>query len=332
MLPFLFLLLVLGACAPKPEVWRFEGDTMGTTYHVTIVEPPPGLSQSAARERVDAALQRVDALMSTYSPESEVSRFNAAAPDGWFAVSPETLEVVETSLKINGLSGGAFDITVGPLVDLWGFGAGSKAADQVPSEQDISSAAARIGSAALSVRSEPPALRKSAAREIDLSAIAKGYGVDRAALSLEAAGVGNYMVEVGGEVRTAGRNADGDKWRIGIEAPELLRGRALVAIAASGESVATSGDYRNYFERNGERYSHTIDPAAGRPIDHGLASVTVVAQDCKTADALATAIDVLGPVRGMELAERERIAVYMLVHAGAGFEARSSTAFQPYLE
>lgn len=305
---------------------------MGTTYHVTVVGPPRGLSQTVAGEGVDAALQLVNALMSTYSPESEVSRFNAAQPNTWFAVSPETLEVVETSLEIHALSSGAFDITVGPLVDLWGFGAGAKGTDQVPSEQDIARAAARVGSAALSVRREPPALLKSAEREIDLSAIAKGYGVDRAALWLEAAGVANYMVEVGGEVRTAGNNPDGHEWRIGIEAPELMHGRALTAIAVSGKSVATSGDYRNYFERDGKRYSHTIDPATARPIEHGLASVTVVTDDCKTADALATAIDVLGPARGMDLAEREQIPVYMLVRVGSGFEARSSTAFQPYLD
>ncbi|MBK6286819.1 MAG: FAD:protein FMN transferase [Gammaproteobacteria bacterium] len=332
LLPLLFVLLAIAACTPGPEVWRFEGDTMGTTYHVTVVEPPRRLSQPAAGEGVDAALQQVNALMSTYRPESEVSRFNAAPPDAWFAVSPETLDVVETALEIHALSAGAFDITVGPLVDLWGFGAGAKGADRVPSEQDIARAAARVGSAALSVRREPPALRKSAEREIDLSAIAKGYGVDRAALWLEAAGVANYMVEVGGEVRTAGNNPDGHEWRIGIEAPELMRGRALAAIAVSGKSIATSGDYRNYFERDGKRYSHTIDPATARPIEHGLASVTVVAQDCKTADALATAIDVLGPARGMELAEREQIPVYMLVRVGSGFESRSSTTFQPYLD
>jgi thiamine biosynthesis lipoprotein len=328
----LFLLLVQGACTPRPEVWRFEGGTMGTTYHVTVVSPPAGLERSAAGEGVDAALQRVNAQMSTYRADSEVSRFNAARPGAWFAVSAGTLDVVATALDVHALSGGAFDITVGPLVDLWGFGAGSRSSYRVPGEEDIARAAAKVGSDALRVRREPPALLKTAAREIDLSAIAKGYGVDRAALWLESRGVINYMVEVGGEVRTAGLNPDNLKWQIGIEAPEMLRGHALAAIAVSGESVATSGDYRNFFERDGERYSHTIDPVTSRPIRHGLASVTVLASDCKTADALATAIDVLGPDKGMELAERERIPVYMLVRAGEGFESRSSTAFKPYLE
>ena len=264
--------------------------------------------------------------MSTYRADSEVSRFNRAVPGEWFAVSADTAAVVATALEVHQGSGGAFDITVGPLVDLWGFGAGSKATDRVPSDAEVAAAAARVGSDALRVRADPPALFKSADREIDLSAIAKGFGVDRAALWLEGNGVANYMVEVGGEVRTRGRNPQGEKWRIGIEAPELLQqGHAIAAVALSGESVATSGDYRNYFEAGGRHYSHTIDPATARPVEHALASVTVVAADCKTADALATAIDVLGPDKGLAFAERENLAVYLLVRAGA--TARPSHRF-----
>ncbi len=330
LLPFLFLLC---ACTPEPEVWRFDGATMGTTWHVTLVDPPAGLARESAAAGIDAALERVNAQMSTYRADSEVSRFNRAAPGEWFAVSADTAEVVATALAVHERSAGAFDITVGPLVDLWGFGAGSKRRARVPAPDEVAAVAARVGSAALRVRAEPPALFKAADREIDLSAIAKGYGVDRAALWLEGNGVANYMVEVGGEVRTRGRNPQGRKWRIGIEAPELLQqGRAITAVALSGESVATSGDYRNYFEAGGRRYSHTIDPATARPVEHALASVTVVAADCKTADALATAIDVLGPDQGLAFAERENLPVYLLVRAGAGFESRHSPAFGPYLD
>lgn len=328
LLPFLF---VLCACTPEPEVWRFEGATMGTTWHVTLVDPPAALAREAAAAGVAAALERVDAQMSTYRADSEVSRFNRAAPGEWFAVSADTAAVVATALEVHERSGGAFDITVGPLVDLWGFGAGSKATDRVPGPAEIAAAAARVGSQALSARADPPALFKAADREIDLSAIAKGHGVDRAALWLEGNGVANYMVEVGGEVRTRGRNPQGGKWRIGIEAPELMRGRAITAVALSGESVATSGDYRNYFESGGRRYSHTIDPATARPVEHALASVTVVAADCRTADALATAIDVLGPDKGLAFAEREQLPVFLVVRAGEGFESRHSRAFGPYL-
>ena len=329
LLPFVFL---LAACAPEPEVWRLEGATMGTTWHVTLVDPPAGLAREAAAAGVEAALERVNAQMSTYRADSEVSRFNRAVPGEWFAVSADTAAVVATALEVHEVSAGAFDITVGPLVDLWGFGAGSSAMGRVPAPEELAAAAARVGSDALRVRADPPALFKSADREIDLSAIAKGFGVDRAALWLDGNGVANYMVEVGGEVRTRGRNPQGEKWRIGIEAPELLQqGHAIAAVALSGESVATSGDYRNYFEADGRRYSHTIDPATARPVEHALASVTVVAADCKTADALATAIDVLGPEKGLAFAEREKLAVYLLVRAGTGFESRHSPAFAPFL-
>jgi len=324
-------LLLLVACAPEPDVWRFEGATMGTTYHVTLVDPPASLGREAAASGVDAALQQVNARMSTYLADSELMRFNRAAPGVWFAVSADTAEVVATALDVYRRSGGAFDVTVGPLVDLWGFGAGSKGPDRVPDHAAVAAAAARVGSEALEVRTDPPALRKQADREIDLSAIAKGYGVDRAALWLAQVGVANYMVEVGGEVRTAGRNPQGGKWRIGVEAPELQQGRAVAALALSGESVATSGDYRNYFEQDGRRYSHTIDPATARPIEHALASVSVIAADCKSADAWATAIDVLGPDKGLALAEREGIPAYLIVRAESGFESRHSRAFTPYL-
>jgi len=329
LLPFLFL---LGACSSEPEVWRFEGPTMGTTYHVTIVEPPASVTQAMVRTDIEHALERVNGLMSTYRADSELSRFNRAEPGAWFAVSAETAEVVSAALGFHQLSGGAFDITVGPLVDLWGFGAGSAEHGQVPDDDRIAATAAAIGSAAIAVRRDPPALRKSAAREIDLSAIAKGYGVDLVASALQARGLSDYMVEVGGEVRTAGHNPQRERWRIGIESPELVRAGVVTAVRVSGESVATSGDYRNYFESDGKRYSHTIDPRNARPVAHELVSVSVIAADCMSADALATAINVLGPDAGMALAERESIAVYMLVRAGDGLQARSSSALAPYLE
>jgi FAD:protein FMN transferase len=329
LLPFLF---VLAACSGEPEVWRFEGATMGTSYHVTVVEPPPPVAQAVVQSAIERELEQVNARMSTYRADSEVSRFNRVEAGSWFEVSPQTAEVVSAALAFHALSGGAFDITVGPLVDLWGFGAGSVEHGRVPDPDSIAAAAANTGSAAIAVRHQPPAISKSAPREIDLSAIAKGYGVDRVALSLQELGLQNYMVEVGGEVRTAGRNPQGNSWRIGIESPELLHGNVAKAIQISGESLATSGDYRNFFESAGKRFSHTIDPRTASPVSHDLVSVSVVATDCMTADALATAINVLGPDEGMALAERESIAVYMLVRAADGVQARSSRAFARYME
>lgn len=332
MLPFLFLVLLAG-CSRGPAVWRFQGSTMGTTYHVTVVDAPEDVSEEALDAGIEQRLETVNRLMSTYRDDSEVSIFNRMPAGDWVPVSSATAGVVAVALDIYRLSGGAFDVTVGPLVDLWGFGARGGAGERVPGAEEIEAARALTGSDALHVRFDPAALMKDAPRQIDLSAIAKGFGVDEVAHWLEQQGVRDYMVEVGGEVRAAGRNPRGEKWRIGIEAPELLRGQVARAIGISAKSVATSGDYRNYFEVDGKRYSHTIDPATGRPVEHALASVTVVSDNCTLADALATAIDVMGPERGMALAEREGIAVFMLVRKADGaFEARSSPAFSGYVE
>ncbi len=329
LLPFVFL---LHACTPEPEVWRFEGPVMGTIFHVTVVAPPAPLDRKAAADGVAAALGEVDRQMSTYRADSELSRFNRAPPGEWVPVSAATAEVVAKALEVHALSDGAFDVTVGPLVDLWGFGAGSSGEPRVPGDEELAAAARNVGSKELGVRLDEPALIKYAERRIDLSAIAKGYGVDRAALWLQAQGVTDYMVEVGGEVRTAGHNPQGHAWRIGIETPALQRGAPIAAVALRNESVATSGDYRNYFEIDGKRYSHTIDPVTARPITHGLASVTVIANDCMSADAFATAIDVLGPDKGLALAERQHLPVYLVVRSNGGFEARHSTAFEAYID
>lgn len=305
---------------------------MGTLWHVTIVAPPAALQRDVVAAGVAAALAEVDRDMSTFKSDSDVSRFNRAVPNEWVPVSAATAEVVAKALEVHALSDGAFDITVAPLVDLWGFGAGPGSSTRLPGEDEIAAAASRVGSKELGVRFDDPALIKYADRAIDLSGIAKGYGVDRAASWLEAQGIANYLVEVGGEVRAAGRNPEGQAWRIGIEAPVLQGGSAVAAVALEQRSLATSGDYRNYFEVDGRRYSHTIDPATARPITHGLASVTVIAEDCMSADAFATAIDVLGPEKGLALANRLGLPVYLIVHSGAGFEARHSDAFVPYLD
>lgn len=318
-----------GSAAAEAVEWRFEGMTMGSAYHITVAAPPAGVSKAALGQAVDAALARVDARMSTWKADSEVSRFNRAAPGAWFAVSAETAQVVSAAQATAQDSGGVFDITVGPLVDLWGFGAGATARETIPAEAAIDAARARTGWQALEVRLQPPALRKRAPREIDLSAIAKGYGVDAAAHALEAAGVRDYLVEVGGEVRAGGRNAAREPWRIGIADP--AGGGVALAVPLTDAAIATSGDYFNYFEQDGKRYSHTIDPRSGRPVTHALASVSVVAPDCMSADALATAIDVLGPEEGLAFAERRQLAVYLLVRTATGFEARASTTFAPLL-
>ena len=309
-----------------------RGETMGTTYTVKL-EPRSSGSRSRFRRIVEHELDLVDKLMSTYLQDSELSRFNRAEEDKWFDVSPAMAEVVGEAREISRLSGGAFDVTVAPLVKLWRFGAGAPAFGDLepgalPSDALLAKVRSTVGYRFLDVRRSPPALRKRRpGLTIDLSAIAKGYGVDRVAEALEADGIANYMIEVGGEVRTKGVRPDGKRWVIGIEAP-LDRARMLYgSIALADRALATSGDYRQFYVVDGRRYSHTIDPRTGRPIRHDLASVSVIAPSCMRADGLATALNVLGPREGFALADREGIAAYFLVREGDGYSALATSTF-----
>ena len=327
---YLFLSL-LAACAREPETMRFSGATMGTTWHATVVDAPSSATRLLLQQDIDAVLARIDLLMSTWREDSEISRFNRAAEGEWFAIAPETLAVLHEALRVNRESDGAFDVTIAPLLAAWGFG--PRGSPHVPGEGQVQAALAQVGSQALELEHDPPRLRKTAPRAIELSAIAPGYAVDLVAEAFVARGVRNFLVEIGGEVRTAGRNPAGGAWTIGIERPDAPPGTPALAIELHDVAVSTSGDYREFFEADGRRYSHTFDPHTGRPVTHTLASVTVIAGDCMRADALATALAVLGPDAGMTFAERKRLPVYMLLREpGGGFAVVSSSAFAPYLE
>ncbi|WKD48187.1 FAD:protein FMN transferase [Microbulbifer spongiae] len=304
---------------------------MGTSYHITMVDIPRGADRAKLQALIDSELHQVNQVMSTYIDNSELMRFNRSPVGQAIPVSKPLADVVEMSLDIYRRSDGAFEVTVGPLVNLWGFGPQPEP-EKIPSETDIARLQQIVGSDALKMTREPDTLTRERPVEIDLSAIAKGYGVDRIALLLEQRGIRNYLVEIGGELRTLGKNPKGRIWRIGIEAPDSIGQIVQQSIGVSGKGVATSGDYRNYYERGGVRYAHSIDPRTGRPLQHRLASVTVVADSCAEADGLATALNVLGVEAGMALAERENLAVFMLVKTDKGFEQRYSAAFAPYLE
>ena len=252
--------------------------------------------------------------MSTYLETSEISRFNASESTDWFSVSPEFAEVVAFAQQVSGRTGGAFDVTVGPLVDAWGFGPEGRP-DEIPGEQKLEQLRQRVGYEKLAVRQDPPAIRKSVpGLQVDLSAIGKGHGVDRIVELLQDAGAKDIFVEIGGEVRTAGDKA-GEPWKVGVQRPDAASGSVMIAHPLTDAAMATSGDYRNRFQSGGVRYSHTIDPRNGRPIRHTVASVSVIADTCMAADAWATAINVLGPNEGM-LAARERGIDVMLVARG----------------
>ena len=316
----------LGAACGEGSA-ALSGVTMGTIYGVRIPALPGGLTGAALKTRIDGILSAIDGLMSTYRSDSEVTRFNAAASTAWFPVSAETASVVAASLRISRLTGGAFDVTVAPLVALWGFGAGAETPSD-PSPARIAAAMARVGYRRIEVRTAPPSIRKARADiRIDLSAIAKGYAVDRVAGLLEAAGIADYLVEIGGEIRCRGRNDRGMAWGVGIERPVAGRRSVHGLIRLDAGALATSGDYRQFYVRDGRRLSHIIDPRDGRPVAHGLASVTVVADTAMRADALATALSVLGPEVGRALARRLDLAALFIVREGSGFRELASPVF-----
>ena len=298
---------------------RLSGESMGTTWSVTI----SGMTPPNAVAKVQAELDLVDRLMSTWRDDSEVSRFNKSSDTSWFAVSAETAAVVEEALRISRQTDGAFDITVSPLIRLWNFETNTNRTT-IPSDDAIESCRQSIGWQKLSVRRNPPALRKTVANlEINLSAIAKGYAVDRVAEALMASGCESFLVEVGGEIRTAGNSPRGRPWSVGIEVPTEGARSVSDKIEVVDQAMATSGDYRNFYVVDGKRYSHTIDPRTGRPIEHGLASVSVLAETCMEADAWATALSVLGPQLGRSVALKAKLDAQLTTRHPEGFTTTS---------
>jgi len=310
-----------------PDVVALRGSTMGTSYSVQLVDAPASLDPDALQRRIDALLAEVSGLMSTYQPDSELSRFNANPSTDWVPVSAELARLVAEAQRIGAASSDAFDVTVGPLVNLWGFGPEVKA-DELPAPDQIDAALARTGQDKLQVRLAPPALRKQQPDlYLDLSAIAKGYGVDRVSALLAEAGVANALVEIGGELYGHGHNGRDAPWRIAVEKPDPLARRVFRVVPLLDRGMATSGDYRNFFELDGRLYSHTIDPTTGRPVTHGLASVTVLGESTARADAWATALLVLGPERGFILAQGLGLAALLIERDGDALVARSTEAF-----
>ncbi len=326
--------LTLAGCdsGEVEDVIAFGGPTMGTSYSVKIARGAAGLDQRHLAGKVDAALERVNQAMSTYLPDSELSHFNSASPDSWTTISDDTLTVVRRSRAIHEVTGGAFDPTVGPLVDLWGFGP-KGGRDLVPGDDVIAEAAETVGLAKVASREAAPALQKLAPGvRLDLSGVAKGYAVDLVAKTLEEQGIENYLVEVGGELRAGGHGPEGRRWQVGIEKPQLASREVHQLVPLNGEAMATSGNYRIFFERDGRHYSHIIDPTTGRPVEHDLASVSVIAPTTLEADAWSTALLVLGRERGMVLAAERDVAAFFIQGQQGGFEEAATPAFSRRLE
>ena len=330
--------LLLAACAcspagPGPAVHEFDGATMGTTWAVRVVTADawPQAEHDRVGAEMQAALDDVESKMSHYDPSSELSRFNRERTTRPFPVSADTFEVFRQARRLSELTAGALDVTVAPLVDAWGFGPVEPALFP-PDAGRLSRAREHVGYAGIELDAEASTLRKAdPAVEADLSAVAKGYGVDRVAATLRGAGFRRYLVEVGGEIVAAGTNHLDRPWRIGIESPTAAGGIQRV-VPLRDRAMATSGDYRNRREVEGGWVSHTIDPRTGRPVEHRLASVSVIADRCVVADGLATALEVLGPDDGYALAvERGWAALFLVRGEGGAIAERATPSFSAVL-
>lgn len=329
-----WILLGIGALACCAAGARAEdpatlfGAAQGTTYSIKLSGLPAGFDLNSLHREIESLLAEFDRQVSTYRDDSELSRFNADRGEDWFPVSATTAAVVQRGLDMAAQSGGAFDPTVVPLLSLWNFDRKSRDL-KLPDEAAIAAARAHVGYQRLQVRLDPPALRKSDPElAVNLNAIAQGYSVDLVADLLRSHQITNFMVEIGGEILTSGHKPDGSFWRIGIERPGAGEGVLQAALPLDNAAISTSGDYRQFYELNGIRYSHTMDPRTGRPVQHALASVTIVAEDCATADGLSTTLMVLGPEAGLQFAEEHGIAAWLLtrgpdhklqVHASSAF-------------
>ncbi len=313
LLPALALAALLTGCLfdKEPDVVRLSGETMGTTFNVTAIGED--LDETALAASVEETLAAVNAKMSNWDPNSEVSTFSASDSTDPVAVSEEFALVLAAANDVHDKTDGAFDVTLGPLIELWGFGP-RKPEDPVPSDADIEAALAGVGqNRLLTLDAEAGTLAKSEPGVgINLSAIAKGYGIDAVAETLRDAGIENYLVEIGGDLVSKGENDKGETWQIGIEKPQAGSQSLQLIVSLDDRGMASSGDYKNYFEQDGVRYSHIIDPTTGRPITHRTTSVTVLAENAMMADAWATAMLALGQEKGMQLAEEHKLAVYFI--------------------
>jgi len=269
--------------------------------------------------------------MSTYQPDSELMQFNSAQPGEWVPASAELIAVIATAKEISRWSEGAFDVTISALVDLWGFGPGGRIRNR-PSEAAIAEVRDHFGQQNLEIDPAAESIRRLTPAMVDLSAIAKGHAVDRLGLLLQQLDCENYLVDIGGEVKASGISPSGRRWRIGVEVPDPARvGAVQRVLTLDSMAVATSGDYRNFQDLEGERYSHTLDPRTGYPVQHDLASVTVLHPSAMWADGLATALNVLGPEAGLALAEQRQLAAFFLIRRPNGFEERYTPAMQNFL-
>lgn len=325
-LAFFMVSLLLAGCG-QSEGLRLAGMQGTASWHVTLTDVPDGLEVATLHAGISTAFANSSQLLAGWDKTSEISRFNQHEGTDWFPVSPRLAQLVNTALQLSEQSGGSYDVTVGPLIKLWGFSA-EQVKDQVPAQAEVDAVRAKVGYQKLQARLDPPALRKSRADvSVDLASMADGFATDMAGEYLESVGIHNYMVEIAGEIRTRGLSPRGDPWRIAIEKPLGNERAVQQGIKLQNAALATSGDYRNFFMQGGKRYSHTLDPQTGFPVAHQLASVSVLAENGTLADAYATLLMSLGEVKGKVFAEQHGLAAYFIWREGDGLQTYATEAF-----
>ena len=328
----IFLIIGVSACQKTSyEILVLNGLTMGTTYSVKINADNAFVEKNQISDDIDEILSEINQSMSTYIKESELSNINFSTISDWQSISDDLFEVIDHAINVSLKTNGAFDITIAPLVNLWGFGP-DKLQNKIPTDEIIELTKKNTGYKKISIDKSLKKISKLDPNlHIDLSGIAKGFAVDKIARYLDKRGFKNYLVEIGGELIGKGLNKDNEIWQIGIENPDNNSDTIKRIIRLKDMAMATSGNYMNYFEKDGVRYSHTINPVTGKPIKHKLASVTVLDNSAMNADALATAFMVLGSEKALSLANNLEIAIYLIIKDGKRFEEKYNDYFTPYL-
>lgn len=320
----LLLIGTLTACGSGDSLESFGGPTMGSTYSIKYVRAPGGPSVAEVQPEVEAILAQVDRQMSTYRSDSDIERFNLLPGNSCQPMPVDVLHLVRYGEQLSLDSQGSYDLTVEPLLDLWGFGPQARV-ERVPTPEQITEVLQRVGHAHLHIQGDQ--LCKDAPVEVDFNSIAAGYTVDLISARLQALGIHSFLAEATGELKAVGKKPDGSAWRVALEAPRDDQQVAQQILDLDGYGVSTSGDYRNYFEQGGQRYSHTFDALTGAPITHALASVTVINPSTLAADGLSTLLLILGPERGWTYAEDHKIAAFFVIRADKGFIIRSNSEF-----
>ena len=327
----LLICLLLAGCEQtgKMEIVTLDGTTMGTTYSVQLVKKHDATIEDFLSVEIKDILNSVDSVMSTWRDDSELSRINNKPSGQWISVSADLLFILKMALSISDKTNGAFDVTVDPLVELWGFSS-NEPITTIPDEQSINDRMQQVGYNNLMIDVQRGAIKKKIPIRVNLSAIAKGFAVDKIAEYLNKQGFSAYLIEVGGELRFKGNKPDGVGWKVAIETPIAGNSQPYRVIGVTNNAIATSGDYRNFYEIQGRHYSHTIDPVTGHPVTHNLASVTIIDKNTAYADALATALMVMGFERGYDFCQLNNIPAYFIIRNDGRFISKYTNSMKKY--